>query len=254
MVAVVGPPGCGKSTTARTLQKQLRKGGAPCFVVNQDMSLANSRGNCVLCKEAKCNYSKMNEQAMSEKIKQVQEEVGAEPNTSSTKRSAVLAEGHNLLSLPWLVSLVDLKVWIKVPLRRCALNRVTRRAGFRKMTEPAEREAVIDEELNQGFFCDHVFASDIINLERQADVSFVLEGPDGSPPWPTRDEAADHLRLLIYDKLGIAALALPTVMPQAHPPSLRLPRKRGWAQAVAALLRLPRERGWSQAAAEVVLR
>ncbi len=139
------------------------------------------------------------------------------------------------MSLPRLVSLVDLKVWISVPLRRCAIKRVTQRAGFRNMTEPAEREAALDRELDQGFFCDHTFASDIINLERQADVSFVLEGPDGSPPWPTRDEAANHLRLLIYDKLGIAALAQPTAMPQAHskktvllhPPSLRLPRKRG---------------------------
>ncbi len=158
----------------------------------------------------------MNELALSEEIKQAQEEVDAEPNTSNTKRSVVLVEGHNLLSLPWLVSLVDLKVWISVPLRRCALNRVTRRAGFRNMTEPAERGAAIDKELSQGFFCDHIFASDIINVERQADVSFVLEGPGGSPPWPTRDEAANHLGNLIYDKLGVAALALPTAMPHAH--------------------------------------
>ena len=203
----------------------------------------------------------MNEQAASEKIKQAQEDVDGTPNTSNTKRSVVLIEGHNLLSLPWLVSLVDLKVWISVPLRRCALNRVTLRAGFRNMTDPAEREAAIDKVLNQGFFCDHIFASDIINLGRQADVSFVLEGPDGSPPWPTRDEAANHQRLLNYDKLGVAALALPTVMPQAHSKKMVAAyavvaptAERGLAQVVAALLRLPRKRGWSRAAAVVVLR
>ena len=129
---------------------------------------------------------------MFEDVKQAQEDVDAQPNTSNTKRSAVI-EGHNLLSLPWLVSLVDLKAWISVPLRRCAINRVTRRACLRNMTEPAERDAAIDKELNQGFSCDHVFASVIINLEGQADVSFVLEGPDGSPPWPTRDEAPPAL-------------------------------------------------------------
>ena len=100
MVAIVGPPGCGKSTTARTLQKQLRTGGGPCAVVNQDMLLPITRGSCVLCKAAKCNYNKMNEQALSKKIKQAQEEVDAEPNTSNTRRSVVLIKGHNLLSLP----------------------------------------------------------------------------------------------------------------------------------------------------------
>ena len=110
---------------------------------------------------------------VSEEIKQAQHEVGAEPNTSNTKRPAVLIEGHSLLSLPWLVSLVDLKVWISVPLRRCALSRVTRRAGCRNMTEPTEREAAIDKELNQCFFCDHIFASDIINRDGQAGICIV---------------------------------------------------------------------------------
>ncbi len=41
MVAIVGPLGCA--------------------VVNQDMFLANSRGNCASYKEVKCNFNKMSE-------------------------------------------------------------------------------------------------------------------------------------------------------------------------------------------------
>ena len=84
----------------------------------------------------------------------------------------------NLLLLPWLVSLVDLTSCIKVPLRRCALNRVTRKAGFRGITEPAAREAAIDKELSDGFFRDHIFPSDIVSLEKRADVVRILEGQD----------------------------------------------------------------------------
>ncbi len=41
-------------------------------------------------------------------------------------------------------------------------------------------------------------------------------GPDGSPHRFTGDEAANQLRLLNYDKLGVAVVTLPTAMPQAH--------------------------------------
>ena len=87
------------------------------------------RGNCTLCAQAKCNYSVINEQGLADKIKQAQDDVDSQQNTSADKRAVVLIEGHSLLAILWLVSLVDLTVWIKLPLRRCALSRVTRRAG-----------------------------------------------------------------------------------------------------------------------------
>ncbi len=102
-----------------------------------------------------------------ETIQQAQGEVDSQQNTSNTKLS----------SLPWLVSLVDLTFWIKV--RRHALNRMTRKAWFRGNTEPASREAAIERDLNE-LFCDHIFASDILHLEKKADVVLVLEGQDGS--------------------------------------------------------------------------
>ena len=125
---------------ARTLQKELQCEVVPCTVVNQDMFLANTRGSCTLCAQAKCNYNVINEQGLVDRIKQAQDDVDSQQSTSAEKRAVVLIEGHNLLAIPWLVSLVDLTVWIKVPLRRCALNRVTRRARFRWGHRPSAAE------------------------------------------------------------------------------------------------------------------
>ena len=116
---------------ARKLQRKLQSEGLPCVVVNQDMFLANTRGNCTLCVSAICNYNVINELDLADKIKQAQDDVDSQQNTSAEKRAVVSIEGSNLLAIPWMVSLVDLTVWIKVPLRRCALNRVTRKAGFK---------------------------------------------------------------------------------------------------------------------------
>ena len=154
-----------------------------------------------MCKR-QCNYNVINEQGLADKIKQAQDDVDSQQNTSAEKRAVVLIEGHNLLAIPWLVSLVDLAVWIKVPLRRCALSRVTRRAGFKGVTDPVLRESIVDKEMNEGFFSTHIGASGIEALEKKAHAVLTLEGPGGSPPWPDRDEAADHLQNIILDSLG----------------------------------------------------
>ena len=147
--------------------------------------------------EVKCNYNVINEQALLEKITHAQEDVDAQQNTSNTKRSAVHIEGHNLLSLPWLVSLVDLNLWTKVPLRRCALRRVTRIAGLRGIIEPALREAAVDKELKVGFVCDHFFASDILVPGKKADTVLIPRRPGRSfglaqPRWGCGPIATRH--------------------------------------------------------------
>ena len=107
------------------------------------MFLANTRGNSTLCAQATCNFNVINEQGLADKISQAQDDVDSQQNTSAEKRAGILSEGHSLLAIPWLVSLVD---------------------------------------------------SGIEALEKKAHAVLTLEGPDGSPPWPDRDEAADHLQ------------------------------------------------------------
>ena len=64
------------------------------------------------------------------------------------------------------------------------------------------RESIVDKEMNEGFFSTHIGASGIEALEKQAHAVLMLEGPDGSAPWPDRDEAANHLQNIILDSLG----------------------------------------------------
>ena len=60
---------------AAGLQRTLQSEGVPCAVVNQDMFLASTRGNCTLCVNAKCNYNVISEQGLADKIKQAQDDV-----------------------------------------------------------------------------------------------------------------------------------------------------------------------------------
>ena len=46
-------------------------------------------------------------------------------------KGAVIVEGHNLVSLEWLLKIADEGIWIATPLRRCAEQRIRRRVDSR---------------------------------------------------------------------------------------------------------------------------